>query len=55
MVVAPVRGWADAVLRLPAALVGPWRSSIEGSEVELGADAPVSAALGGRSFALLER
>ncbi len=55
MVVAPVRGWADAVLRLPGAFVGPWRSSIEGSEIELGADAPVSAALGGRAFALLER
>ena len=55
LVVAPVRAWADAVLRLPASLRGPWRSTVEASDVELGADAPVSALVAARPYALLER
>jgi (1->4)-alpha-D-glucan 1-alpha-D-glucosylmutase len=55
LVVAPVRAWADAVVRRPASLVGPWRSVIEGGEHVLGADAPVSAIVGSTALALLER
>jgi (1->4)-alpha-D-glucan 1-alpha-D-glucosylmutase len=55
LVVAPVRSWSSAVLRPPASLHGPWRSVVEGSEIELGADAPVSALVGAGPFALLER
>jgi (1->4)-alpha-D-glucan 1-alpha-D-glucosylmutase len=55
LVVAPVRAWASAELRLPASFHGRWRSVIEGSEVELGAAVPVSALVGSRAFALLER
>jgi (1->4)-alpha-D-glucan 1-alpha-D-glucosylmutase len=55
LVVAPVRAWDDAALRLPGSLRGPWRSVIAGSEHVLGADAPVSDLIGGRAFGLLER
>jgi (1->4)-alpha-D-glucan 1-alpha-D-glucosylmutase len=55
LVVVPVRSWSSAVLRLPAALRGPWRSGIEGSELELGAGAPVSDVVGAGAYALLER
>jgi (1->4)-alpha-D-glucan 1-alpha-D-glucosylmutase len=55
LAVAPVRSWADAVLRLSAGFHGPWRSVIDGSEFELGAGAPVSDLVGERAFALLER
>ena len=55
LVVAPVRAWEAAELRLPASFHGRWRSVIEGSEVELGAAATVSVLVGSRAFALLER
>jgi (1->4)-alpha-D-glucan 1-alpha-D-glucosylmutase len=55
LVVAPVRSWSDAVVRVPASLQGPWRSAIDGSEVELGAGGPVSAVVGARAYALLGR
>jgi (1->4)-alpha-D-glucan 1-alpha-D-glucosylmutase len=55
LVVAPVRGWQGAALRLPATLVGRWRSVIDGAERLLAADAPVSAVVGDAAFALLER
>ncbi len=55
LVVAPVRAFDAAVLRLPVSLRGPWRSVIDGTEHELGADAPVSAVVGDRTCALLER
>jgi (1->4)-alpha-D-glucan 1-alpha-D-glucosylmutase len=55
LVVAPVRAWDDAMLRVPPSLRGRWRSVIAGAEQELGADAPVSAIVRDCAFALLER
>jgi (1->4)-alpha-D-glucan 1-alpha-D-glucosylmutase len=57
LTVAPVRSWSSAVLRLPGALQGPWRSVIDGRKVDLGADARVPALVEADvgAVALLER
>jgi (1->4)-alpha-D-glucan 1-alpha-D-glucosylmutase len=55
LVVAPVRAWEAAELRLPASFHGPWRSVVDGSEPELGAGSRVADVVGPRAFALLER
>ena len=55
LVVAPVRDWDAAALRLPGSFRGAWRSVLDGRELTLGAAAPVAELVGERAYALLER